>query len=397
LQAFCYVRTVRTLGFLVVVPLLAACRFGFQDQPDSQPPPPPPAIDAAPDAPPPVLACGRPARFPMATAPTFVTATATASGYNLITGDASGVHGFAYNFVDNTLVADRGDVLLFRGATGELSTIANGDHTLVGVTSGTPLNSTSVIALNAQLVTLGMPATHDTWIGGLGSLARNSTGTVAFLGTKVDSSEVDAQVIADDGAASGPPHIVVPDGTSPTIAASGADFLVTWNAANSVHAAVHTLTSDSIVTKVGAQTISSSDPLNEAFNARGAYSAASDTYLFSWMQKPGDPLDHILMSLRDRGLNELGGGPQDIGMGNMPIVVAGKDDYLVAWRIDAVRLGAARVKPDGSVLPVPIEGTAQNALGMDLVVREGQPALVWIESDVTGGGATVRFDPLCSP
>ena len=384
----------RTLGFLVAVPLLAACRFGFQDQPDSQPPP---AIDAPPPA---VLACGAPARFPMAKAPDFVTATATATGYNLITSDAAGVHGFAYNFSGNTLVAERGDVLLYSGVTGELSTIANGEHSLVGVTSGMPkLNSTAVIALDGMLGMLGTPATHDTWVGGLGSLARNSTGTVAFLGTKFGSAEVDAQVIADDGRASGPPHIVVPDGGAPTIAASGADFLVTWNAFNDmstkVHAAVHTLTSDSIVTKVGPQTIGS-DPVNDAFNARGAYSAASDTYLFGWMQKPGNPLDHIWISLRDHDLNELAGMPKEVGTGNLPLVVAGADDYLVAWRIDGIRIGAARVKPDGSVLPVPVEGTAQDAVGMDLVVRAGQPALVWIERDVNGG-ATVRFDPLCRP
>jgi hypothetical protein len=392
---------VRTLGFLVVVPLLAACRFGFDAQPDGQVPPPPPSIDAPPDAPPPaVLACGAPARFPMTNPPSFVTATATAGGYNLITSDSIGVHGFAYNFSGTTLVADRGDVLLYSGTTGELSTIANGDHSLVGVTSGTPMpNSTAVIALDAQLGMLSAPATHDTWVGGIGSLARNSDGTLAFLSTRFGSSEVDAQVIADDGTASGPPHVVIPDGSSPTIAASGADFLVTWNAfsdmSTKIHAAVYTLTNNSIVTKAGPQTIST-DLVNDGFSPRGAYSAASDTYLFAWMQKPGDPLDQIRISLRDHNLNELRGISVPVGSGNLPIVVAGKDDYLVAWRIDTIRLAAVRVKPDGTVIPVAIEGTAQDALGMDLVVREGQPALVWIERDLAGG-ATVRFDPLCSP
>ena len=113
------------------------------------------------------------------------------------------------------------------------------------------------------------------------------------------------------------------------------------------------------------------------------------------MQKPGTPADQIRISLRDHNLNEIGVA-QNIGNGNLPLVVAGKDDYIVAWRIDDVRIGAARVKADGSVLPVAIEGTAQTAIGMELVVRDGQPALVWVEAAMTGG-ATVRFDPLCSP
>ena|GEM_PF-5792835 len=392
----------RTLGFLVVVPLLAACRFGFQDQPDAQPPPPPPTIDAPPDAPPPpVLACGAPVRFAMAKAPTFMTATGTTTGYNLITSDGTNVRGYAYNFVGGTLVAQRGDVSLYDGPTGELTTIANGDRSLVGVATGAPdPNATSVIALSDQLMPFGTPATHDAWVGGIGSLARNTTGTLAFLGTKVPSTEVDAQVIADDGSAVGPAHVVIPDGDAATITATGADFLVTWNASIDgrprMFAAVHSLTSDSLVTKISTQTINT-DPAVEAFNGRAAYAAASDTYLFSWMQKPGGASgDLIMISLRDRNLNELAGMPKQVGGGNQPIVVAGKDDYLVAWRIADTQLGAARVKPDGTVVPVAIENTAQTVLGMDLVVREGQPALVWLEKDLAGG-ATVRFDPLCSP
>jgi hypothetical protein len=383
-----------------MVPMMAACRVGFQDQPDSQMLPAPP-IDVLPiDAPPPpTLACGAPIKFPLATAPTTITATATAAGYNLITGDAVGVHGFSYKFVDAKLVADRGDVLLFTGPSGELSSIANGDQSLLSVTSGMPmLDTTTVIALDAQLGKVGMPAVHDAWVGGLGSLARGTTGILALLGIKFDTGEIDAQAIVGDGASSGPPHVLAPAGSSPTVAAAGADFLVTWDAhseaSGKVHAAVHTLTGDSIVTKVAPQ-ILSTDPANDAFNARGDYSAATDTYLFAWMQKPGTPADQIRISRRDHELNEVGIA-QNIGNGNLPYVVAGKDDFVVAWRIDDVRLGAARVRPDGSILPVEIVGTAQHAIAMDLVVREGQPVLVWVEAD-TSGGATVRFDPLCNP
>jgi len=357
--------------------------------PDVLPPPPPPAV----------LACGAATRFSMVTAPKRIAATATAAGYNLITSDDADVRGYAYAFEGDTLVAQRGDVPLFSGTPAEFTTIADGDRTLLGIANGTPAPaSTTLVALDARLAPLGPPVPHDTWVGGIGSLARNDAGSLAFLATLVPAftSETDVRIVGADGAPVGPNHVVIMDGESPTISSAGDNFLVVWNAygtsSRNIHASVVAMTSDSFVSTIAPTTVSVLTA--DAFNARGAYAAASETYLIAWMQKPGDPLDHIFVSLRDRDLKEIG-TPKEIGTGNQPYVIAGKDDFLVVWRIDAVRLGAARVKPDGTVTPVPIEGTARDAISMDLVVRAGQPALVWVERD-DGGGATVRFDPLCS-
>jgi hypothetical protein len=410
----------------MVVPLIAACRIGFSAQPDGQLADAPPAdtpviplpVDAAAPA---VLACGA-TKFAMVKAPTRIAATATADGYNVIISDGTEVRGFTYQFdgdkLGATLDAQLGNVLLFTsepgGQLGEITTIANGDHSLVAVTSGPPpalrgtspagilpdtplFDTTTLLALDAKLDKLTPPAAHKDWVGGIGSLARNRGGTIAFLGTLVSSSEIDARVVASDGTMLGSPHAVVPSGSSsPTIVPAGDEFLVVWNAytdtSAKVFASLHRMTSDSLVTRVPAKIVSS-ETVNEAFNPRAAHLAATGTSLITWVQKPGDPLDHIWISVRDRELASI--ATMEIGRGNFPVVVAGERDFLVVWRIDAMQLGAKRVTPDGVVHDVAFNNdTTHEALGMDLVVRAGQPALVWIENG-DSGGATVRFDPLC--
>lgn len=392
----------------MAVVLGAGCRVGFQERPDGQPP-----ADAIPPDAPALLSCGSATRFPMVKAPQQLAATATADGYNLITSDGSEVRGFSYRFVNNALVAQRGDVPLFSGVVGEITTITTGGQTLLGVTSGpaTPpvfapgagfqdlqlYDTTTLISLDAQLGMAGAPTTHKAWVGGIGSLARNGSGTLGFLGTQVPSDgEVNVRIVAFDGMAEGPPHVVIPSGgRAPSLTAAGDEFLVVWDSysetSEKVRASLHAMTSTSFVTRVAA-TLISTDPMNDAFNARAAHLAATGTSLIAWTQKPGDPLDHIWISLRDRDLNEI--VTKEVGQGNQAMVVAGERDFLVVWRIDGIRLAAVRVTPEGVVQPVTIEGTARDALGMDLVVRNGQPALVWIEAS-DNGGATVRFDPLC--
>ncbi len=398
---FCYGRRVRKLGIVMAVVVGAGCRVGFQERPDGQPP-----VDAIPPDGPALLACGQAARFPMAKAPLQLAATATTDGYNLITSDGSEVRGFAYRFVDDALVAQRGDVPLFTGVVGEITTIATGGQTLLGVTSGPPAgaaggnfgpiyDTTTLIPLDAQLDPAAAPATHSAWIGGTGSLARNASGALGFLGTKVPSDEIDVRIVAADGTARGPSHVVIPGGgISPSLTAAGDEFLVVWSKyadfAN-VYASLSTITSESSLPRVQPIVINKAS-MNDAFNARAAHLPASGTSLIAWTQKPGDPLDHIWISLRDRDLNEI--VTKEIGEGNQAMVVAGERDFLVAWRVDGIRLAAARVTPEGVVQPVTIEGTARDAVGLDLVVRNGQPALVWIEAS-DAGGATVRFDPLC--
>ena len=77
-----------------------------------------------------------------------------------------------------------------------------------------------------------------------------------------------------------------------------------------------------------------------------------------------------------------------------PRVVAGKDDFLVAWKDTntATGIAAARVRFDGSVVPLVVSGNGGIALGWDLTTRAGQPALIWIENALTLG---LWFDPLC--
>ena len=79
----------------------------------------------------------------------------------------------------------------------------------------------------------------------------------------------------------------------------------------------------------------------------------------------------------------------------LPRIVAGKDDFLVAWKDTDTTSGiaAARVKFDGSVLRLVVAGNGGKALGWDLATRAGQPALLWIESATTPG---LWLDPLCN-
>jgi hypothetical protein len=78
-----------------------------------------------------------------------------------------------------------------------------------------------------------------------------------------------------------------------------------------------------------------------------------------------------------------------------PRVVAGKDYFLVAWKDTNTNsnISAARVRFDGSIVPLVVSGNGGKALSWDLATRAGQPALIWIENTATPG---LWLDPLCN-
>ncbi len=375
---------------LTLVALIAGCgRVGIH-----------PLADASmPDAPP-SLACA-PARFSVAGTTKRLTATATPRGYDLFMIDeAAKVHGYAYEFVDGQLRPGRENVSVPSDATGSLDAIAldpgAGDtaEVMLIATYGTPMpTGTALIALDPQLVQLGT-ATHDDWVSGPGSLARGDDGALAFLGVTKAGSALEAKTVSRSGGDLGVSGAIDTQGHTPSLPAivrGGHGYGVAWgaNGTDEIDATIldTRMAVTTPTTKVGF------DPEGRfaALRPSVAYSAASNTYLVAWAQKIANGGDEIWVSLRDEQLGVAHAPINLTRVGDSPQVVAGDHDFLVVWE-DTGRLGAARVAPSGDVTPVGIPGTG-TAAAWDLVVRYGEPALLWIEE--MGTGPNLWLDTLC--
>lgn len=381
------------LGFVSVIPLLAACRLGFDNraQPDAEPP------DAAP---PTVLTCNTRPTFQLAATPKRVAATAWRDGYLVVTADDTGnVVGSSYKFVGDQLVNELHDMPLDNGMSdgGELATVAVGDQTLLVVPHD---DGARMIPLSSGLTRLEQPKPYASWYGGAGSVARNTAGQIAFIAGKPDEPSMSAYVnvflVGNDGATTGAPvEIATPaDAPSlPTISAAGDDFLVVWDAIISgrriVRAELLTVANGVLQPKTGV-TQANRDTSFDAENPRGAYLPSTGQSLIAWMKKTAG--DQIWVSVRNSALSPEGNDVKLNEIGNFPAVAAGTSDFLVAWRA-ADNLYAARVSTAGVATPMAVATKGGAIDGWDVVSRAGQAALVYVEEE--GGASMVKFDPLC--
>lgn len=324
-----------------------------------------------------------------------IAATASADSYYVLAVDSTGaVQGFAFAF-DGPQLAPRVNAPVFTGATGVLAAIDTPDGILAAIEYGQPTpTGTALVPLDAQLAPRGAPQMNDAWFSLDDTLAHTDDGTLAFLGTQSD--HIMAKQLSSSGTDHGGAQQIIESSegaTVPTIAAAGANFVVTWVSTppdpNLVRAEV---IDPQMSVKVKPVTINPGATF-DGQNPRGAYAASAALYLFAWSFKTSNS-DELWVSLRDGQLNEL--RPIQLSPhGVQPRVVAGKDDFLVAWNDSntASGIAAARVRFDGSVVPLVVSGSGGKALGWDLATRAGQPALIWIENTATPG---LRLDPLCN-
>jgi hypothetical protein len=408
---------------LTALSVVAACRFGFEaHSPPAQNENPDAAVDAPldvespPPPPPPTrLACS-PERFSIAAEPVYVTAVATRRGYDVfVVDDAGRVTGYAYRFAMDKLelVPGTGVALAVPAAVGPVGAFAvdpgAGDNVdvVIAVTYAVPgilpdATGTVIVPLDAQLQRVDAPemATMTDGVeGGPGALA-SDRGSVAFLG-RINDGRLGLLPVSRRGVAD-PGGIRVLDSrgnkiTKPTLVRATAGYLAVWGDSDAVPNAV---TASVLDENLLAQppVIINQHPDHGSYTPAAAYLASSDRHLLAWMEKPNK--DHIVLSMRDGQLRDAPGLIAFAKEGTEPVVAAGAGDFLVAWKDPTTAprsfIAAARVAPDGTFKQLGITNTGGDALAFDLVVHNGQPALVWIENALElGGNPTLRFDALC--
>lgn len=411
---------------VVALPLVAGCRCNFDPlaanntkdapEPDTTLEPDGPVV-----APAPRLPCGAPPKFmidnpagagsgsgsgggsddagPGLTLVSFAAAAGTDTYFGFAADSAGDVHASSFAFdTEKALAMRMTDVKVYTGA-GLISAAATRDGVLASIVYGGP-DGTALLPLGLDLAPPGTVKQYPRWFGGEGTLALSADGeTLAFLGetsdTAGDPSGVSAQLVNLDGTMRGSQHGVINRAESarePTLIQSGQGFLVTWSSGPEVRAAIYDKQLAQLV--VGTTTINPT-PMFDGQGPRVAYAAKADRYLFAYWFKDGVS-DQVRLSLRDANLIEIMAITVPTP-GKMPRVVAGDDDFLVAWRDpDASSLiSAARVTFNGELSPLTITGDGKTSLGWDLVTRAGQPALIWLED--SGAKLTGWFDPLCDP
>jgi hypothetical protein len=416
LGSFWYVPGVRpfALGPLALaLPLVAGCRFDFDARPDAKPGAP---DAAAPDAmPAPLLSCGSPPQFaiesplpagggsggnPVTLA--GLTATATDTHVYALAADTAGdVHGYSFAFDGANLVAGTANAPVFKQATGPIAAVPAGGGVLVQIVYGLPDPlGTALVPLDQDLAAAGPQQMYDHWYGGDRALALGSDDKRTILGFTNNGNVVDARLVAADGTSLGTSHPVIADSegpSEPTVTASDTGFLMTWSSTTASPDEVRAAVFDKqLATATVSTTVISPSPQADALGPRVAYAPGPDRYLFTWWSKNSmTSVDEVHFSLRDGALAEM----QPIAVATrakFSRVVAGKNDFLVAWQDtsgDAPGVGAARIKFDGTVVPISVLGHGNFALGWDLITRAGQPALVWLEDDPR---INAWIDPLCN-
>jgi hypothetical protein len=143
------------------------------------------------------------------------------------------------------------------------------------------------------------------------------------------------------------------------------------------------------------QTINA-DPNNNSLVPAAGYSASAKKYLFAWAVKHNG--DSVLLRMRDEQLADAPGMLDFLEIGYAPKIAGGDKDFVVAWDNGTQQggpPGAARVLPDGSVSVRGVTNTGGKAARYtwDLVVRNGQPVLIWAEQG--GSGPDLWIDALC--
>lgn len=328
-------------------------------------------------------------------------AAASDTEYYLLAVDSAGdVHGFSLGFDGDQLVPRTINAPVLSGATGAAAAVDTPGGVLAAIEYGRPDPAgTELVPLDTQLQppANGAPQMNAAWYTLDGAIAHAPDGTLAFLGVS-SGGGAQAKRVSTTGTDLGVAHQVVDpsEGVSvATIAAAGAGFLVTWVASapttNEVRAEI---LDPQLSVTVPATTINQGAMFDGA-DPRAAYAASADRYLFAWWFKTSTA-DELWVSLRDGQLNELHAVRLST-RGVQPRVIAGKDDFLVAWKDTGMTstsgIAAARVRFDGSFDSLVVTGNGGKAIGWDLATRAGQPVLVWFESSST---LTAWLDPLCN-
>jgi hypothetical protein len=381
---------------------LAACRFDF-DPVRAQP------MDAAPEAPLSLLPCGAPPQFSTAlpaagsgAAAVTVSSLATAAfdtGYYLFATDSAGdVHGFSMSFDAGQLAPGIINVPVLSGATGPVAAVATPDGPLAAIEYGRPDPAgTRLIPLDAQLASRGATQMDAAWYSIDSAIAGTPDGALAFLGVQ-DSGAVAAKRVSSGGADLGASHLVIDaseKASLATVTAARSGYLVTW-ATNSPQ--INQVRAEIIDPQMSVSTPPTTINPNAMFDGadpRAAYAASADRFLFAWWIKTSTS-DELWVSLRDGQLVEQH-AIRLTTTGTQPRVVAGNDDFLVAWKDTSGNttsgIAAARVRFDGTTSSLVVSGNGGKALAWDLATRAGQPALIWIESATM---LNAWFDPLCN-
>jgi hypothetical protein len=379
----------RTPVALSVLSLAACGRLGFRDVPADAP-----VVEVAPDAPS-LLTCGAPERLALAGA-TSIAAVATAAGYLVVSIDAAGNVRARTAAVRGGALVTAADAPIASDASGTVSAIAAADGALIVLPYGRPTaTGTAVLALDASLGVVGTPARFDGWIAGPGAVARAASGELTIAVT-LPSGEVDVAHVGATGelvGAAAPAVSKTEAATLPTVVAGPAGVTLAWSANAASPNQVRAGRIDDLVNGATATPISTG-PF-DAFVPRVAYAAASDSYLFAWMEKASGG-DVIGFALRDGKLGARA-AVSFTPPGNRPAVVAGDHDFLAVWQDDAAASGlaAARITADGAIMPMTIPGAGGKALAWDVVVRDGQPAVAWLENTGAATPPTLWLDPVC--
>jgi hypothetical protein len=340
----------------------------------------------------------------------------TPRGYHVFFVDAANaLHGVSFELVDNDLVETARTVApIMTDVTGAIGAVALPPHTAdnAEVLLAVPCSSTStaLIALDAKLQRASDGATrftdviHDGWMGGRGSLVHADGDRLLFLAMKDGTSELYAKMVSRAGIDQdgGNPRQVSTGGFSPSgqrIVRAGSGYMVLWDAAGQTPNEVQATMLDGQLGVTTPTTKISPDigeTMSDSDLPTAAYSEASRLSLFAWVIKVSR--DQLWFSLRDEQLQKTSQVVATMPEGNEPAIVAGDNDFLVVWT-DAggsQQLSAARIAPDGSFIRPGLSTTGGRAPAWDVVVRQGQPALVWFE-EVTGGEPYLWFNALCRP
>ena len=285
---------------------------------------------------------------------------------------------------------------MFSGATGTVGAIDTGNGILAAIAYGRPDSAgTDLVPLDAQLAPHGTPQRYGAWFTLDSAVAGTSGGALVFIGGQ-PTDDVAAMRVSPTGLNLGPSRKVI-DGAEgisvATIDPAGARFLVTWDATVPSPNQVRAEVIDDVLSVAVPPTTINTGAMFDGDSPHAAYAAAADRFLFAWSFKTPNS-DELWVSLRDGQLTELNAIRLSTH-GVLPRVAAGKDDFLVAWKDTNTtsEIAAARVRFDGSVVPLVVSGSGSKALGWDVTARAGQPALIWIEGTATPG---VWFDPLCN-
>lgn len=407
----------RTLAFqslVLALPVaLAACgRIGVDAiAPDGSVMEPDASPDAPPDAPPPpTLACGTPVTFALNGSTDGLFATATPTGYAMFTRDVEGnVLGFTYDF-DGTGLLKAGVRRKAIGseATNVLIPVAMGSDLLLAMPYGLDQSTgTDLFWLDAQLTARTANPTRYDRIAPAGGLVRNAQGVAALLTQTIAPDDMtdeltEARLVTAAGNESAVPAAIANATNSdfPSLAPHAKGFIATWFAPR-VPQGIKAVHLDNTLAVTSTEpTLISSDL--DASQVRAAYLAAADRYLFVWFRKTDTGADEVVMTMRNGDLSAIENFPPEILLSGTdrafePVVVAGNDDFLVAWetvREDGATfdVAAARVSKKGEVFRPTIARTGGETIAWDLVVKDGQPALVWLEDP-----ASLRFDAVCLP